>query len=71
MPADVQDVFGFALHLAQSRQKHPDAKPLKGFGGISEAKMLACLNFLGSDVDIVVHQTHQDFSEGRTQVTFA
>lgn len=33
MPADVQDVFGYALHLAQSGQKHPDAKPLKGFGG--------------------------------------
>lgn len=33
MPEDVQDTFGFALHLAQSGQKHPDAKPLKGFGG--------------------------------------
>jgi phage-related protein len=33
MPNDVQDMFGFALHLAQSGQKHPDAKPLKGFGG--------------------------------------
>ena len=33
MPSDVQDVFGFALHLAQSGQKHPDTKPLKGFAG--------------------------------------
>lgn len=33
MPEDVQDVFGYALHLAQTGQKHPDAKPLKGFGG--------------------------------------
>lgn len=33
MPDDVQDTFGYALHLAQSGQKHPDAKPLKGFGG--------------------------------------
>jgi phage-related protein len=33
MPADIQDIFGFALHLAQSGQKHPDAKPLKGFAG--------------------------------------
>jgi len=32
MPDDVQDVFGYALHLAQNGQKHPDAKPLKGFG---------------------------------------
>ena len=33
MPDEVQDVFGYALHLAQMGQKHPDAKPLKGFGG--------------------------------------
>ena len=33
MPATVQDTFGFALHLAQAGQKHPDAKALKGFGG--------------------------------------
>ena len=35
MPGDVQDIFGFALHLAQSGAKHPDAKPMKGFGGTS------------------------------------
>ncbi len=33
MPDDVQDVFGFALHLAQAGKKHDQAKPLKGFGG--------------------------------------
>lgn len=33
LPDAVQDVFGYALHLAQSGGKHPDAKPLKGFGG--------------------------------------
>ena len=32
-PEDVQDVFGYALHLAQMGGKHPAAKPLKGFGG--------------------------------------
>nr|WP_236617187.1 type II toxin-antitoxin system RelE/ParE family toxin [Halomonas anticariensis] len=32
MPGDVQDVFGFALHLAQTNGKHAQAKPLKGFG---------------------------------------
>jgi len=32
MPKLVQDVFGYALHLAQIGQKHPDAKPMKGFG---------------------------------------
>ena len=33
MPDEVVDVFGFALHLAQSGKKHAQAKPLKGFGG--------------------------------------
>ena len=35
MPGDVVDVFGFALHMAQSGKKHDQAKPLKGFGGAS------------------------------------
>lgn len=32
MPGDVQDTFGYALHLAQTGRKHEQAKPLKGFG---------------------------------------
>jgi phage-related protein len=32
MPADVQDTFGYALHLAQTGSKHMQAKPLRGFG---------------------------------------
>jgi phage-related protein len=32
MPEDVQDTFGYALHLAQTGGKHSQAKPLKGFG---------------------------------------
>ena len=32
MPDEVQDTFGYALHLAQSGKKHHQAKPLKGFG---------------------------------------
>jgi phage-related protein len=32
-PDDVQDHMGYALHLAQTGDKHQDAKPLKGFGG--------------------------------------
>lgn len=32
MPEALQDTFGYALHLAQVGKKHPDAKPLKGFG---------------------------------------
>ena len=32
MPPEVIDVFGYALHLAQQGGKHPQTKPLKGFG---------------------------------------
>jgi phage-related protein len=32
LPADVQDTFGYALHLAQTGGKHAQTKPLKGFG---------------------------------------
>jgi phage-related protein len=32
MPESVQDTFGYALYLAQTGQKHDQAKPLKGFG---------------------------------------
>jgi phage-related protein len=32
MPAQVVDVIGYALYLAQNGQKHGQAKPLKGFG---------------------------------------
>ncbi|MGN7611280.1 type II toxin-antitoxin system RelE/ParE family toxin [Magnetococcales bacterium HHB-1] len=32
-PAPVMDTMGFALRYAQVGKKHPDAKPLKGFGG--------------------------------------
>ena len=33
MPEEVRRCFGFALYLAQSGGKHPDAKPLRGFHG--------------------------------------
>lgn len=32
MPEEVKDVFGHAIDLAQAGGKHPDAKPLTGFG---------------------------------------
>ena len=32
MPDEVQDTFGYALHLAQMGGKHMQTKPLKGFG---------------------------------------
>ena len=32
-PDNVQDMMGYALWLAETGGKHPDAKPLQGFGG--------------------------------------
>jgi phage-related protein len=32
-PEEVRDLFGYALYVAQLGGKHPDAKPLRGFGG--------------------------------------
>ena len=32
MPGEVQDVFGYALYLAQAGLKHDGAKPLRGQG---------------------------------------
>ncbi len=33
LPEEVKRVLGYAIWLAQQGDKHPDAKPLKGFGG--------------------------------------
>lgn len=33
LPTDIQDTFGFALHLAQEGSKHIQAKALIGFSG--------------------------------------
>lgn len=41
------------------------------FRGISEVKMIECLNRLGRDVEIVVHKTNRKSAGGTTQVTFA
>ncbi len=32
LPAFVTRAFGFALYLAQTGDRHPQAKPLRGFG---------------------------------------
>ena len=32
LPGPVEDVFGYALYLAQDGKRHEQAKPLKGFG---------------------------------------
>lgn len=41
LPADVKEVFGYAIYLAQAGGKHPDAKPLKGFGGAGVLEVVA------------------------------
>ena len=40
-PGAVIDIMGYALHLAQQGGKHPDAKPLKGFPGVSVLEIAA------------------------------
>ena len=32
-PEAARQVIGYALYVAQNGERHPDAKPLKGFGG--------------------------------------
>lgn len=37
-PSEVQDEMGYALYVAQIGDKHPKAKPLRGFSGIMEIR---------------------------------
>ena len=65
-------------HLTQSQAAIVLAMPqpklsgmLRGqFRGISEAKMLDCLNRLGRDVQILVSKSSRQQSTGRTRVVF-
>ncbi len=41
------------------------------FRGVSEAKMLECLNKLGRDVQIVIRKAPRSHPNGRTSVVFA
>jgi hypothetical protein len=41
------------------------------FRGVSEAKMIECLNRLGRDVEIVVRKAPRSHAQGYTQVVFA
>lgn len=52
------------------------SEPLSGmlrgqFRGISEAKMLECMNRLGRDVQIVVCKPSRSRTTGQTSVVFA
>ena len=40
LPDEVIDVFGYALHLAQTGGRHAQAKPLQGFGSASVLEVI-------------------------------
>lgn len=40
LPADVVDVFGYALYVAQTGKRHANAKALKGFGDASVLEVI-------------------------------
>jgi phage-related protein len=40
LPRSVQRTFGYALYAAQSGEKPPEAKPLKGFGGAGVLELI-------------------------------
>ena len=40
MPADVVDVFGYALYIAQTGKRHDHTKVLKGFGDASVLEVI-------------------------------
>lgn len=46
LPEQVVDVFGYALFLAQTGEKHTQAKPLRGFG--SAGVLEVCEDFAGN-----------------------
>jgi phage-related protein len=46
LPDEVKRVFGFAIRMAQRGEKHPDAKPLTGFGGAGVLEVVE--NFEGA-----------------------
>ncbi len=41
------------------------------FHGISEARMMDCLNRLGADIDIIIKQAHDGNSVGYTRIVLA
>jgi phage-related protein len=40
LPRSVQRVFGYALHVAQIGERPPEAKSLKGFGGMGVLELV-------------------------------
>ncbi len=48
-PEDVQDVLGYALHVAQTGGKHPSAKPLRGDPAFTGAGVLEVVDDYDGD----------------------
>lgn len=48
-PPEVKQVMGFAIHLAQLGQKHPDAKPLRGDPAFKGAGVLEVVDGYDGD----------------------
>jgi phage-related protein len=49
LPQPAKDVIGFALHLAQIGEKHPDAKPLTGHREFSGAAVMEVVDDFDGD----------------------
>ena len=43
-PREVRREIGYAIHFAQMGDKHPSAKPLKGFGGAGVLEVVEDFN---------------------------
>ena len=48
-PDEVKQVMGFAIHLAQVGDKHPDAKPLRGDPAFRGAGVLEVVDRYNGD----------------------
>jgi len=72
-PDDVQDVMGYALHLAQHGEKADYVKPLKGFKGAGTLEIVddfdgdtyrAIYTVRFKDVVYVLHAFHEEEQTG-------
>ena len=78
LASKIADIIGHR-HLTQQQAAEvlgiPQPKVsglLRGqFRGISETKMIECLNRLGRDVEIVIRKAPRTHAKGNTQVTYA
>jgi predicted XRE-type DNA-binding protein len=63
-----QEEAAKVLHMTQPKVSNL----LRGnFRGISEAKMIECLNLLGRDIQIVIKKAPRSHPTGQTRVTYA